>query len=67
MPALFIGVNEDDEDELLEFAKDGVIDVVKMLITESTYIDTTDENGWTPLMWAGSTLHTNVIKNPLLI
>ena len=56
MPALFIGVNEDDEDELLEAAKDGVIDDVKyMLINRSTYIDTTDENGWTPLMWAGST------------
>lgn len=48
--------------ELLDAARDGALQEVRDLLAHRANVNTQDGNGWTPLMFAVSSAHTELVK-----
>ncbi len=48
--------------ELLDAARDGALQKVRNLLANGADVNTQDGNGWTPLMFAVSSAHTELVK-----
>lgn len=47
---------------LLSSAAGGVVSSVQLMLRAGAYVNLRDENGWTPLIWAARSNHSDVVK-----